>query len=302
MDAMKQGAAEEAAAGNKRGIILMVAAMAAFAVEDAFIKLAGLGGMPTEAILGWLGLGGAAIFGAYARWRGIRIWTRDLLHPAVIARNIGEVAGTYCFVKALTLIPLSLATTILQTMPLMVTAGAALLLGEQVGWRRWLAIAAGFCGVLLVMRPATGAFDPLSLWAVGTVAGLAARDIATRKVPKSIDTMQLMVWAYAGIALLGLGLIAGGADWGRDATPAAWGWVAAMLAIGAFSYWALTEATRIGEVSVVAPFRYSRLVFGLAIGVAVFGETLDGWMIAGALIIMASGLYAFHRERVRARG
>jgi drug/metabolite transporter (DMT)-like permease len=294
-------AGAESAADNKRGILLMVFAMAAFAIEDAFIKMAGSLGMSAAAILLWLGFGGTIIFSIYASMRGIKVWTQSFFNPYVMARNAAEAGATFCFITSLTLLPLSLATTILQTVPLIVTAAAALILGEKVGWRRWLAVAVGFLGVLLVIQPTQESFSPLALWAIAAAIGLAIRDIVTRKVPKSIETMQLMVWAYAAIGFVGLGLVASGADWGGTAQPAAWGWIVGMLAIGAVSYWALTEATRIGELSVVAPFRYSRLVFGVAIGVMIFGERLDYWAIIGGALIIAAGLYAFHRERVRSR-
>ena len=284
---------------NIRGIALMVTAMGLFAVEDALIKIAARD-VPVWQILVILGAFGMAVFAAEARRRGIAAWSRSFLHPAVLVRNAAEVTGTLAFVTALALIPLSTATTILQAAPLVVTAGAALVLAETVGWRRWLAVAFGFLGVLLVVKPGMAGFDVEALWAVAAVLGLSVRDLATRRIPKDIHTIQLAVWAYAAILALGCGFVVFGARPvmpGREAALA----LAAAAMIGIFAYWSLTEALRAGEVSAIAPFRYSRLVFGVGIGVVVFGETLDTPTLAGAAIILGAGLYAFWRESRRGR-
>lgn len=175
---------------NMRGIMLMVLAMAGFAAEDMFIKLAA-SGLPVGQILVVLGLVGALMFMVYARVNGTSVFSKGFFHPAVLVRNLTEMLGGLCFVTALTLIPLATATTILQATPLLVTMGAALVLGEAVGWRRWTAILIGFCGVLLVIRPGLEGFEPEVLWAVLGVVGLAIRDLASRKVPKTISSLQL---------------------------------------------------------------------------------------------------------------
>ena len=137
---------------NLRGCVLMVLAMAGFALEDMFIKRLAAA-MPVGQIIALVGLGGAVIFAAICAAQGRRLWSRDLLARPVILRNLGEMAGTLCFVSAIALTPLSQASAIIQAMPLAVTLGAALFLGAPVGWRRWTAILAGFAGVLMVVRP-----------------------------------------------------------------------------------------------------------------------------------------------------
>jgi drug/metabolite transporter (DMT)-like permease len=275
----------------------MVAAMAAFAVEDVLIKLAAER-LPTGQILLVLGLGGTLAFAALARRAGRPVIGPALRHPAVMARNAGEVIGTAGFVTALALVPLSTLTAIFQAMPLAVTLGAALFLGERVGWRRWSAILVGFAGVLLILRPGTEGFRPEALWALLAVAGLALRDLATRRVPPRVSTLELAVWGFAAVGLLGAGQLAlsGGAVL-PDAREAAL--LAAALAVGLVAYAALTAATRAGTVADIAPFRYSRLLFGLALGALVFGERPDAATLAGAALILASGLYTLARERAR---
>lgn len=283
---------------NQRGIALMTLGMAGFAVEDMFIKLMAAR-LPTGQILLSLGLAGAVVFGAVARGRGLRFWSRRALHPAVLGRNLSEMVGTLGFVLAIALSPLTTATAIFQAVPLAVTMGAALFLGERVGWRRWSAIAVGFAGVLLVVRPGSADFEPASLFAVLAVVGLGGRDLFTRRIPAATGSMLLVAWGFSAVALVGLAqLAAGGGAVRPTGTEAAW-LLAALLA-GAAGYWALTEATRMGELSAVTPFRYSRLLFALAIGALVFGERPDAWTLSGAGLIVGSGLYSLLRERARA--
>lgn len=282
---------------NTRGSALMVLAMLGFAIEDMCIKQMA-GALPVGQILMLLGIGGALIFGIIARACGDTLWSRDLLQSSVILRNTGEVFGTLGFVTAVALTPISSASAILQATPLVVTIGAALFLGETVGWRRWVAIAVGLSGVLLVIRPGLDGFDANSLFAVQGVIGLAIRDLATRRVPSTITSRQLATYAFAIIIptgavmqWIGLGgthlVVPGGADIIR---------LCVAIGVGVAAYYMLVAATRIGDMSVIAPFRYSRLVFALFVGVLVFGETPDRLTLTGAAIIVGSGIYTLWRE------
>jgi drug/metabolite transporter (DMT)-like permease len=284
---------------NLRGIMLMVGSMLAFAIEDMFVIWA-TDRLGTGQILAFIGMVGGLLFTAVAALQGQRLWVRELWHPAVIWRNVGEVSGTFGFITALALVPLTTVGAILQAMPLAVTFGAAAFLGEQVGWRRWTAISAGFLGVIIVIRPGLDGFDPAALWAVLAVAGLSVRDVATRRIPGTITTMQLSAWGFLAVAVLGvvMAAISGGSVLPR---PGEWGVLIGAVCFSVLGYWAITAAMRLGEVSAITPFRYSRLVFALFIGVLVFGERPDAWTLAGAVLIIASGLYSFARERARAR-
>jgi len=284
---------------NMRGIMLMVLGMAGFAAEDMFIKLTA-SVLPVGEILLVLGFIGGLIFAIYARLNGTSVISSGFFHPAVLVRNLAEMLGGLCFVTALTLIPLATVTTILQATPLLVTMGAALVLGEAVGWRRWTAILVGFCGVLLVIRPGLEGFEPEVFWAVLGVAGLATRDLASRKVPKTTSSLQLSAWGFFAVGVSGAVLVAATGEvvmpTGRETL-----YMTGALAVGVLAYWALTEATRIGEISVVTPFRYSRLVFSTIVGMLVFSEFPDSYTLAGACIIIATGLYTIMRERKRRR-
>jgi drug/metabolite transporter (DMT)-like permease len=282
-----------------RGIGLMTLAMAAFAIEDAFIKLAAAD-MPAGQVLALIGGAGTVIFALKARVAGERVVGPQALDPGLWARNLFEVIATLGFVTALTLIPLSTASAILQATPIVVTGAAALLLGEAVGWRRWTAVLVGFAGVLLILRPGAEDFDLNALWAVLGVLGLAGRDLVTRRMPPGLPTMAVATWGYVSVTALGLAMLAasGGAVL-PDPEGAAF--VAGAVIVGVVAYWAIIEATRAGDVSSVQPFRYTRLVFAMLIGILVFGERPDAMTLLGAALIVGSGLYTFARERARKR-
>lgn len=284
---------------NLRGILLMIASMGGFAIEDMFIKWAAAG-LPTGQILLMLGVVGTPVFALMAKREGKAFFDRDFLHPALIWRNLGEMVGTLGFVTALALTPLTTATAIFQAAPLAVTLGAALFLGEQVGWRRWTAISLGFIGVLMIIRPGFEGSALASLWSVLAVLGLSVRDLATRKIPGTISTMQVSAWGFLSVAVLGALMLAvtGGA---RMPTLAQTGYIGGALLFGITAYWAITQAMRLGEISVITPFRYSRLVFAMVIGMVVFRERPDAVTFAGAALIIGSGLYTFARERLRKR-
>jgi drug/metabolite transporter (DMT)-like permease len=278
-----------------RAILLMVVAMALFALEDMFIKILA-GHLPLGQILVMLGIGGFLIFGGQVWAQGERLLTRDLLVPSVIVRMLGEALGTIGFATAIALTPITTASAIIQAMPLAVTLGAALFLGEQVGWRRWTAIVVGFVGVLIIIRPGTEGFEPMSLFAVLGVFGLGMRDLATRVVPKHISSAKLSAQSFAVVIPSGVAWnLVAGAEWGAPKAME-WGFVVAAQGVGVLAYAALVLATRTAAVSVVAPFRYSRIVFAMIVGVLVFGERPDAWTLAGTGIIVASGLYTLWRE------
>ncbi len=283
---------------NLRAIALMVGAMAAFAVEDFLVKTIAAA-MPTGQIIFVLAAGGAALFAAICLWRGTPLLTRDIAHPYVLIRNLAEVGATLCYVSALALIPLSLVSAILQATPIFVTMGAALWLREPVGWRRWSAVLVGLAGVLVILRPGLDAFEPLALLAVAGSVQLAIRDVVSRRIPAAIRSEQLSLWAYAFLAPAAA-LLAWLTTGAEAAAPADWGILALAVGVGAGAYMLLTTATRLGDVTAVIPFRYSRLIFALVLGIAFLGERPDAATLAGAAIVVGSGLYAWLRERRRA--
>lgn len=280
---------------NLRGSLLMVAAMAGFAIEDMFVKSLAAR-LPVGEIIALLGAGGALIYAVVARSRGESLVNRDLLAPSVVLRNLAELVGTIAFVCAIAFTPLAQASAILQATPLAVTLGAALFLGEKVGWRRWSAITVGFLGVLVVIRPGTEGFTALSLFAVVGVMGLAARDVVTRRVPPAITSLQLATYGFAVLVPAGLVLAAVMGTPLVLPTPLEAAKMSGALVAGTAGYYALIAAMRLGEVAVITPFRYTRLVFALVIGWLVFAEAVDATTLVGGAVIVASGLYTLLRE------
>lgn len=276
----------------------MVLAMLAFAIEDAVIKFLA-GAIPIGQIVGFLGIGGSLVFAVLARAQGQALWDRVFLSPAIMIRNISEVVGMIGFVTALSLIPLSTASAILQAAPLLVTLGAALFLGEDVGWRRWAAIFVGFFGVMLIIKPGTAAFDWKLLFAVMGVLGLAGRDIATRRVPVHVSSVQLSFLAFLVALPAAVLLLRVNGDTMVMPTGPQLGLLVASVGIGSVAYYMITTAMRVGEISFVTPFRYSRMVFALILGMLLFNEQPDALTLLGAAIIIASGLYTLWREQIR---
>ncbi len=280
---------------NLRGALFMVVSMAFFACEDMFVKLLSAE-LPYTQVLTVTGLLGCTVFTVMLKLKGGRLFTRDLLHPTILIRNLGEIIGSISFVMALALSDISTASAILQALPLVVVLGAALFLGEQVGWRRWLAIIIGFAGVLLIIRPGMSGFQPVSLLALLSVFGLAVRDLATRMIPRHVQSDQLGASAFLAMAIAAppFGLLMG-----HGFVPMTGGHVmtfALCAGFGVAGYATLVAATRLGEISAIAPYRYARLVFALIIGVVIFRERPDLLTLVGAGIIVASGCYTMLRE------
>jgi len=286
------------AASNLRGIALMVLSMAFFAIEDMFLKWAAAD-LPVGMVIFVAGAFGAPVFVIMARAEGRRTLVRAAWHPAVMLRNAGEMAGTFAYIHALAVVDLSTVSAVLQALPLAVTLGAALFMGETVGWRRWTAIAVGFAGVVTVIRPGMEGFQPQALWVLVTVLGLALRDLATRAIPADCSSAQVSAWGLMAVGLLGALMMVPGGAVVPDVAQA--GTLFGALVFGTAGYWLVVSASRTGEVSVVSPFRYARLVFAITIGALVFDESPDGFTLAGAALIIGSGLYALARERARKR-
>ncbi len=276
-----------------RGSLFMVASMVGFAAEDALFKAAVASASPGAAtlIFGLLGLAGFAALTAAARQR---LFPAAFLAPRLLCRSAFEIAGRLFFALSLAYAPLATTSAILQAAPLVVTLGAALLLGERVGPARWAAMGAGFAGVLLILRPGGAGFEPTLVFAVLATIGFAGRDLATRTSPPEISARQLGVLGFLVVSAAG-GLITLGEA--RTALPDARALLLLLgtAAAGIAAYWLITRAMRTGDVSVVAPFRYARLLVALAVAAAVFGERPDAATWAGAALIVGSGLFTLLR-------
>lgn len=275
----------------------MVAAMAAFAVEDMLIKFAART-VPVGEILMIFGGGGMLVFAALTKLRGELVFHPAILSKPILIRAVFEVMGRLFYTLAIAYTALSSASAILQATPLVVVAGAALIFGEKVGWRRWSAILVGFGGVLIILRPGLEGFTIASLLAVAGTIGFAGRDLATRAASPVLSNLQLGVYGFAMMVPTGAILLV---FLGDAVVPdlAATMQLLAATVVGVAAYYALTAAMRMGDVGVITPFRYTRLVFALILGVALFGERPDAYTLLGSAIIVASGVYTLIRGRKR---
>ena len=280
---------------NIRGAAFMVFAMFCFAVEDGLIKLLA-DDIPVGQVISVICLGGLIIFLGWAAAKGERLWQPDYLDSKVLMRSFCDVAGSIMFVTSLTLIPLTTASAVIQATPLVVAMGAAVFLGQAVGWRRWLAIMVGFIGVLIIIRPGMEGFTPATLLAVGGMLGLAARDLFTRGLSVTLTGPQLATHTFALIVPAGLFLayFQGQSLVVPNASQSLI--LGAAIVIGMIAYLAIVAATRGGNAGIISSFRYSRMIFALIIGYFMFSEIPDAPTLIGAAIIIASGIYTLWRE------
>jgi drug/metabolite transporter (DMT)-like permease len=273
----------------------MSLAMLLFAIEDSFIKQSVAAGVPVGQVLMIFGAGGALGF-AFLTWlRGERVLSANALHRVIGLRAIFELMGRLFFTLSLALTTLSSTSAILQATPLIVTLGAMVFFNERIGWRRWTAILIGLVGVMIILRPLPSSFEPLSILAVLGMLGFAGRDLATRAAPKTLSNTQLGVYGFIVMVPIGAAyLVATDQPIWPDLTQA--GYLGAAIVIGIAAYNALTIAMRTGDVSVVTPFRYTRLVFAMVLAMVVFGENPDIWTLIGSAVVVASGIYILLRS------
>jgi drug/metabolite transporter (DMT)-like permease len=279
---------------NLTGILLMTAAMAGFALSDLFLKLA-QAALPIGQVFLAYGAGGTLCLILIARARRHPVWTRQALLPPVILRNMAEMVGTVCFITALAKVPLSTASLVLQAAPLVYLAAVALVLRMTVTPLQWVAVGIGFVGVLMIVRPGGAGFDPNILWPLAAVAALTLRDIATRAVPRDVPSLNLSIWGFATLIPVGLVWTALGGT--VAPTPREQALLAGSIILGVAAYSAITVALRTGAPGVVTPFRYTRMLFGLTLGVAVLGERPAAAALVGAALIVASGVVAIRAAR-----
>ncbi|MEI5679366.1 MULTISPECIES: DMT family transporter [unclassified Mesorhizobium] len=281
---------------NLRGAMFMVVSMAGFTCNDALIKLASMHMNFGQVIL-VRGLFATALITLLAWHQGALKMPRLIFHPMIGLRVLGELGGTIFFLIALQHLPIANVSAVLQALPLAVTMGAALFLGEGVGWRRWLAIVAGFAGVMIIVRPGFEGFNIFALSALVSVAFCALRDLATRRLPPHVPSLLVSAVTATVIMLCGAVLITPLGGW----TPMEFEYVA-LLGLAAvlvlFGYQFVIMSMRTGDISFIAPFRYTALLWAIVLGYLIFGDVPDIAMIVGANIIVGSGLYTLYREQV----
>jgi drug/metabolite transporter (DMT)-like permease len=282
---------------SQRGILLMLGAMLSLACSDAISKAMTLSLPPLE--VAWIRF---AIFTpvmlALAARSGGRIALRSQNPTIQILRSLGVVGSSIFFITALQYLPMAQATSISFVTPLLVTALAIPILGEVVGARRWAAIGVGLLGVIVIVRPGTGSFDPALILPLLAAASWSVALVLTRKMSSADGPLVALTYT----ALVGLALTSA-------LLPFVWvtpGWhdMSFGLATACFymlAQWLLVLAFNHAGAAVLAPFSYSQLIWSALLGFLIFDNLPDGWTLIGAAIIIASGLYTAHRERLQAK-
>ena len=289
------GAPGSVAEGGRQrmvGIVLMVAAMACFIVSDAAAKRLTLDHDVVQIIWVRYLFHLSAMVVLLVPFGRLSIRTARL--KLQIGRSLFLLVATYCFVTGLSFLPMAEATTLLFLAPLLITALSVPLLGEHVGLRRWTAVIVGFVGVLIVTRPGFGVMHPAA--AVVLVAALASAfyQITTRKLSSTDNAYTTLFYtAITGVVVFG---VAAPFAW-RPPTPLGWALMAWTGVFGGLGHLLFIKAHHLARVAVLAPFLYTQLVFAALVGFLVFGDLPDLWTVSGAVVIIASGLYVFFRER-----
>ena len=288
-----ESAAPQAASGNLRGIVAMTLASLMFSCNDAFIKLVARD-LPMGEILALRnGAAGLLLIG-YAIATGTLLPWRLRPEPAVVVRTLGEIGITASYMYALFRIPIGLAASILQFGPLAITAGAALFFGERVGWRRWTATSIGLIGVLIMIGPGAEGLGPAASLAFVGLLFMTVRELATRRIAADVPTAQIALTSIAAVVVFAFALM----PFESWQAPALWHLVylgaAAVLVVAAFLL--IIAAMRLGEASVVAPFRYAYAVGSISTGYLVWNDVPSAAALAGLAIVVGSGLYVLSLE------
>lgn len=281
---------------NSRGILTMCASMAAFTFNDACMKAAtqALPLMQAIAIRGTLAVALLLVFARFAGGLRFPAARRDRLLLAL--RTLAEVFATLSFLGALMHMPLANLSAIMQALPLAITLTAALVFGEAIGWRRLTAIVAGFLGVMLIVQPGTEGFDRWSMAGLASVACVVVRDLSTRRMSGGLSTATVALGSALAVAAMGFLGTSLGAGWQpvglREGTLLA---LAASALFGGYIF--SVAAMRVGDVGAVAPFRYTALLWAILFGWLGFGTLPDRLTLAGAGLVVSSGLFTLWRER-----
>lgn len=295
---MSQTHAAGSPAANRRGMIAVTLGMAAYTVNDTFVKLVARE-LPFGEVIFLRGVLSVIVLTAALM---IVVDLRSLVtafNSRVLWRALFDALATAFFIAALVHMKIAELSAVVLTSPLIMTAIAAFVFRTQVGWRSWSAIGVGLVGTLFIVKPSAGSVD---VWAlVGLIAAIfsALRDLATRAISHAIPTLAVSVYGAAAVMLSGAAF--GVAENWVMPSPSQWAAVAvAALFLGLGTY-LIVLGFRNVDIPAVAPFRYTLLLWMGISGYFAFGEVPDRWSWVGGALIALSGLYALHREGVRRR-
>ena len=209
-------------------------------------------------------------------------------------RALCFVGSTFFIITALSMMPLADAVAFTFTSPLIIAALAPFLLSEHVGWRRWSAIIVGFAGVVVIARPTPDAFQWPALVALGAAFWSALRDMVTRRI--SAEESSDLILFYSTVAVMTVGALAAFVYPWRMPDAEDWALFALLGVLNGGAHYMMIEAHRWAEASVIAPFRYTALVWAFILGYFLWDDVPDAWLLSGSALVVASGLYILHRE------
>ncbi len=284
---------------NVKASLYMMLSMMGFVVNDMFVKSLD-GALSVGQIMAVRGVMLSALLIVVIWQQGLIKRINELLNITVALRSVMEVCATLTFLYCLQLLPFATISAILQALPLSVALGAAIFLGEPVGWRRWIAIAIGFCGVLVIIRPGLEGFNTASLIMLLSVGFAAARDLFTRKLPSQLPSLLVSVATATVITIAGSIIATAQGDW-QPVTTGQLGTLLMAAFFLFFGYQFIVMAMRSGEVAYVVPFRYTSLLWAIALGYFIFAEVPDLLTVIGSGIVIATGLFTLYREMINNR-
>lgn len=285
-------------AANRRGILALIAATAAFTVNDATVKLV-TRTLPSGEIIFIRGSMTVICLAAALAAMGQSGKIKTLLDRRVVARSFFDGCATAFFITALVRINLADLISIVLASPLIMTAMSVLLYKEKVGWRRWSAIAVGFIGTLFIVKPVPGSLDVWALLGLAAAFCSASRDLATHRIDPKVPTLGIGIAACVAVTITGF-LLGINEVWRMPVAGELVKLAGASVFFSA-AVCLLVIAFRGVEVSVVSPFRYMLLIWAIIAGYLILGEVPDKWAFVGGALIVGSGIYSLHREAVRRR-
>jgi drug/metabolite transporter (DMT)-like permease len=276
----------------------IMGAMAVFSINDMLMKMTGQRN-PLGEVITVRGVIATLLVGAVMIAMGQTSALRMVTNGRILLRTTLDGLAMILFTTALIHMPLADLSAINLVSPLLITALAVIMFKEEVGWRRWTAIALGFLGTLLIVKPTPASFNAWALLGVATAFSAAARDIITRQLSSAIPTIAISFMAAFGTVVVGL-VMCVFEEW-RLMSALDVGLLAIAALLMAAGHFLIVIAFRDVDVSAIAPFRYTLLIWAGVCGYFAFGEVPDRFAIFGSALIVGSGLYALHREVVRRR-
>lgn len=278
------------------GIWLMLATTLIFAVQDGISRhLAGEYNVLMVVMIRYWFFG-AFVIALAARSGGIRRVARTSQPVLQILRG-GLLAAEVCvMILAFTILGLIESHAVFTCYPLLIAALSGPILGERVGWRRWVAIGIGFIGMLVILQPGMSVFDPAAIIPLVSAVMFALYGLLTRYVARKDDTATSFFYTGATGAVL---MTAVGVWFWQPMSGPDWGWMAVLCVTGVIGHWLLIKCYDVAEASAVQPFAYFQLVFAAILAISLFGETIRANVALGAAIIVAAGLFTLWRERTQ---